>query len=332
MLLSSQTSVEFTPVLALLAEEALKAPLFSVAGKEFLPPSGDKRDYLSIAPYWHPAEPGKPWVRRDGIRNADIDRYDRKTLENMTGNSIVLILAFAASGEGKYRERARELLRHFFLDPETRMNPHLQYGQFIPGICEGRGIGIIETVKLLFLADALELLPPHEDDALLRQWFADYLDWLLKSPHGRDECGEHNNHGTWYDAQCAGFALFVGRKEVARERLASCEARIAPQVTPEGRQPHEEARTLSLFYSTFNLLGFLAARNMARNLGETFDAGRPEKACGYLSPYWEKPETWPHTQLTPFDPQKMTTLRTLRALQGEAPGYSLYSYAVDRNI
>jgi Alginate lyase len=43
---------------------------------------------------------------------------------------------------------AAELLRVFFVDPKTRMNPSLQYAQAIPGVSPGRGYGIIDTLQL----------------------------------------------------------------------------------------------------------------------------------------------------------------------------------------
>ena len=44
---------------------------FSVTDKTNEPPSGDKHDYLSMAPYWWPDENSKdglPYIRKDGLR------------------------------------------------------------------------------------------------------------------------------------------------------------------------------------------------------------------------------------------------------------------------
>ena len=73
---------------------------------------------------------------------------------------------------------------------------------------------------------------------------------------GQMERDRLNNHGTWYDAQIAAYALFTGRDKVARRVLQeAAEKRIARQIEPDGRQPHELARTKSFSYSVMNLRG-----------------------------------------------------------------------------
>ena len=62
------------------AEKALRGGAFSVTTKSATPPSGDKHDYISQAPYFW-ADPGKkdglPYIRRDGERNPEIKKVSR---------------------------------------------------------------------------------------------------------------------------------------------------------------------------------------------------------------------------------------------------------------
>src|SRR4051794_34458609 len=49
------------------ADDVMLTPVLTVVEKSQSPPSGDKHDYLSIAPYWwpDPSRPdGKPYIRK----------------------------------------------------------------------------------------------------------------------------------------------------------------------------------------------------------------------------------------------------------------------------
>src|SRR5918995_969092 len=144
------------------AAKALRMKPVSVMDKGVTPPSGDKHDYMSQAPYWwpDPSKPnGLPYIRRDGERNPEINRItDHGNFDRLMDAVSALGLAFYFTGRPEYAEHAARLLRVWFVDPATRMNPHLKYGQGIPGINEGRGIGIIETRALPELIDGLALL------------------------------------------------------------------------------------------------------------------------------------------------------------------------------
>jgi len=298
------------------ADALLAEGPWSVVHKTRLPAGADPHDYRSLGPYWwpDPQRPGGlPWVRRDGERNpeAATGAWDADRHRRMRGAVSTLALAWFLTGHEPYAERAARVLRAWYLDPATRMNPHLRYGQAIPGITEGRGIGIIETARLPELLDRAALLEGspawrEEDRRGLRGWMAAYLDWLLASPEGRDEDRTTNNHGTWYDVQVAALALRAGRPEVARERLdATTRRRIAAQVEPDGRQPRELGRTRSLSYSLMNLEGFLQAAALGDRAGvdlwryETADGRSLLRALDFLLPYADPAARWPHPQITP---------------------------------
>jgi hypothetical protein len=305
------------------ARQAFGAGPFSVVAKAAMPPSGDKHDYMSQAPYWwpNPATPdGLPYVRRDGERNPEIRKIpDHDELGRLVAATETLALASCLLDDEASAARAALLLRAWFLDPATRMNPHLEYAQAIPGLNQGRGIGIIETRGLVALVDAVGLLEGSKawtlaDRDALVAWFREYLRWLRESGHGRDEAAATNNHGTYYDAQVASFALFTGQPELAAQVLGESRGkRIAAQIEPDGRQPRELGRTRSWSYSVMNLGGMFALAALGERAGvdlwtyETPDGRSLRKALDWLLPFAEgKP--WPHPQITPWSPADLAPL------------------------
>ncbi len=306
------------------ADAALVGGPFSVIDKQRIPPSGDKHDYVSMGPYWWPdttKADGLPYIRRDGERNPEISRdYDAPRFGALTGAVITLSLAYYFTDRERYAERAALLLRAWFLEPATRMNPHLRYGQRIPGITEGRAAGIIETRRLVEVVDAvgaLERSPSWTDaDARgMREWMSAYLGWLRSSDIGKEEQRARNNHGTWYDAQVAALALFTGDTALARCTLEASEPRrIGSQITADGRQPYELVRTRSLSYSAMNLEGLGRLAELARHVGvdlwsyESPAGGSIRKALDYLAPHADPALEWPGRQITPAEPDFLVLL------------------------
>jgi len=318
------------------ADAALEAGPFSVMQKEHLPPSGDKHDYMSVGPYWWPdpdAPDGKPYIRRDGRVNPERYEYDSAPLKAMCEAVETLALAYHLTDRQPYAEHAARLLRTWFLDPDTRMNPHLRFGQAIPGRCTGRGIGIIDTTRLVRLVDAVGMLDgsPAWTDADrrgLEKWFAAYLDWMLQSDYGRAEARTRNNHGTWYDVQVASFALFTGRRELARKVLQEAAARrIASQIEPDGRQPLELARTRSFDYSVMNLQGMFALAILGRCVDvdlwhfRTSDGRSIRQALDWLIPFAVGEKKWTHQQIHPLQPEKLFPLLRMAAIAYGEPRY-----------
>lgn len=300
------------------AGKAMNEGPFSVMEKLRVPPSGDKHDYLSMGPYWWPDSSktgGLPYIRRDGevnpeTRGANVDT-DKKS--KMLNNVEILTWAYYFSGDDKYAQKAIALLETWFVNPETRMNPNLQYAQGIPGICDGRGIGIIDFSRIDKVISPLQILEAHgklssESRQRIHEWFDDYLNWLTTSEYGIDEGNTLNNHATWYDVQVAGISLFLGKTEIAKECLEGVKTkRIATQIEPDGSQPKEIARTKSLSYSSMNLRGFTHLANMGQTIGidlwnyQTADGRGIRKALDFLLPYISGEKRWEHQQITEID-------------------------------
>ena len=318
------------------AKTALAISPMSVMDKAITPPSGDKHDYVSQAPYWwpDPSKPdGKPYIRKDGERNPEISKItDRDNLGRLGDAVATLSLAYAYTGREEYATHAARLVRAWFLDPATRMNPHLQFGQYIPGINQGRGIGIIETRNLPELLDGVMLLSgspawTKADEDGLQAWMRAYLTWLVESPHGREESQNGNNHETWYDVQVAGLALYTGQVDVARRTLEGARARIATQIESDGRQPRELERTRSWHYSEFNLAAFMDLATLGRHVGvdlwnyRTTDGRGIRQAVDFLVPYAAGERKWAFDQITPFSASTVHTILRRGAVAWKEPKY-----------
>ena len=298
------------------AREKLKEKVYSVMDKEQVPPSGDKHDYMSQGPYWwpDPDQPdGLPYIRKDGERNPEIKKItDHDHMYAMIDAVRVLSLAYFYLEKERYARKAAKFLRTWFLNEKTAMNPNLEFGQGIPGRTKGRGIGIIETRKFCYLIDAIGLIEDSEswtpfDQIKMKEWIGDYLEWLLNSEHGKDEAVHGNNHTTWYFVQTIAMALFVDKPKNAEDLIdRGYELIIENQITPDGKQPEELARTRAWDYSAMNL-------NAIYNYGiyaERFETNiwkvdKIRLALEYLIPYINNIEEWPYQQITSYNKSRI---------------------------
>ena len=298
------------------AERFLKMNPVSVMDKQFTPVSGNKHDYMSQAPYfWYDSTKpnGVPYMRKDGVRNPEIYKItDRTYLGNLENATRILSLAWYITGEKKYADKSAGLLRTWFLNESTKMNPHLEYGQAIPGVNTGRGIGLIETVALISIADAASLLQgsgswTEADHLSLQKWYSQFLNWMLTSKNGKDEHAAKNNHGTWYYAQVIDFALFTGDTNKAKQLVEESKKRLDSQLTKEGKQPLELERTNGLGYSTMNLRGWFTVATLAKKTGtDLWNYKTPQNisiraAFDWLLPYALGEKKWDYQQISKYN-------------------------------
>lgn len=301
-----------------MANQFLKKKIFSVVDKKKPAPSGDMHDYISSAPYWwpDPLNPSGPYIRRDGEKNKDVLTPDKVNLSTMTKSVVFLSLAYFFTEKEEYAIKAVDNLRIWFLNPATRMNPNLNFGQTITGHNggKGRGAGLIDTYQFVTLIDALELLNQstaftHTDQDQMKAWFDSYLTWMLTSPIGEQEYQTKNNHGTAFDVQATRIALYVGRNDVASKFIDEFTSRrIFKQITPEGKQPEELVRTKALHYSMFNLTHMIdmcmIARTMQRDLfhHQSADGRSITAAFRFLTQFVGKPQSsFPYQQIAEWD-------------------------------
>ncbi|MCZ8514194.1 alginate lyase family protein [Paenibacillus filicis] len=235
--------------------------------KSAVPPSGDKHDYMSMGPYWwpDPSKPdGKPYIQKDGQTNPEraTDKFDATRFGKMASTVQSLALAYYFTGQEPYAVHAGKLLRTWFLNPGTRKNPNMNFGQSVPGRYDGRKEGVLDSRLILFTSDAAALLKgssgwtKHDADGY-RKWLSDYVKWLKTNPLALQEKNASNNHGTWYDAIICALMLHSGNAVEASAYLReTVPARLSKQLGADGSQPEEMKRTRSFHYPVFNLEAF----------------------------------------------------------------------------
>ena len=329
------------------ADELLNIKPVSVIDKAFTPVSGDKHDYMSQAPYfWYDSSKpnGLPYMRRDGVRNPEINKItDHKNLGELDNACRTLALAWYCTGEEKYAVKAGALLRHWFLNDATKMNPNLNFAQAIPGINNGRGIGIIETIALTGIADAAGLLKgsasfTDADFKSLQQWYAQYLNWMLTSKNGNEEHAAKNNHGTWYYAQAIDFALFTGNAAKAKELVEESKKRMDSQIDKEGKMQLELDRTNGLGYSTFNLQAWFRVATLAKHAGINLWQYENQQHAGirtsfeWVLPYALGQKQWTYQQISEYKKNNIYSLLLQAAIAYNDTKYAGMAKQLDKEV
>jgi hypothetical protein len=305
------------------ADSYLTKKATSVMEKKQIPPSGNKHDFLSLAPYRWPdlTKPNHmPYVYRDGQINPEVYTIpDGGNMDEMIKRVKTLSIAYYFTDNISYASKASELLRIWFLNNNTRMNPNLQYTEVILGRNNGSHSGIIAGNNFPDIIDSIALISGSsawtaQDQQGIESWFDKYLEWLLNSDAGKEERNRLNNHGTWYNVQASSIAFFLNKTEITRDIVKHSINQLAAKIRPDGSQPFELQRRTSLNYHIINLLGLFNQAKIADRIGidiwdyKTAEGSGLQNALDYLLPYALKKEIWPYKQIKPIDTSRLTDL------------------------
>jgi hypothetical protein len=269
--------------------------------------AGGLHDFFSQADYAWPNttnKTGLPYVPRDGESNPDTFSHHRMAMRDMKDAVAALAAAHALTGDDKYVTKAAGLLRVFFLDAKTRMNPNLQYAQAVLGAATGNAYGVIDTLHLVELPMAVRFLEqskafPPEVDKGLKQWFADYSEWITTSKNGVREMNNANNHSIACFVQLASFAKFTGDEkllEMCRRRFK--ETLFPNQMTNNGSFPRELARTKPYGYSIFQADNLAMLCVLLSTTNDDFwkftlpDGRAPRNSVDFIYPYLADKNQW----------------------------------------
>ncbi|MEM1358585.1 MAG: alginate lyase family protein [Bacteroidota bacterium] len=266
--------------------------------------TGGPRDFYSEGDYWwpDPDNPDGPYIRRDGETNPDNFVAHRRAMVALAKAVAALTAAYVATEDERYADKALEYLKVWFVDPQTSMTPHLLYAQAIKGRVTGRGIGIIDTIHLIEVAKAIQVLRnkgylKDHDFTPIRKWFEEYLTWLTTHPYGIDERDHGNNHSTWWAAQVAAFADLTQRPEemeLARKRF---KALLSAQMNDAGGFVDELTRTKPYIYMLFILEGYSVLAEYATTPKEDLwnyegKHGSLRKAWHFMLPFIKDKTAW----------------------------------------
>ncbi len=290
------------------AEKALSMGRLSVVDKSLTPPSQDKHDYMSLGPYFWPnpkTKDGYPYIRRDGKvnPNALIDS-DSPRLVRLANALETLALAYYYTNNTKYAQRAVEMIQIWFINDTTKMNPHLKYAQGIPGTVPGRALGILDGRHFVRILDSITLIEnsnllSSKDLEVIKQWVKDYQNWLLNGEYAYDESHRPNNHGTFYDYQVVGYALYLEQPKKAKELLTNAQyIRLGSHIGSKGQNFHELERTRPLHYSLFDLEAMIGLALYSDHYDDvnfwtfTINQTSLKKAIDYVVKYKNNRDMW----------------------------------------
>jgi hypothetical protein len=268
--------------------------------------AGGKHDFFSEGDYWwpDPKDPNGPYIQRDGMSNPDNFVEHRHAMIRLSEIVATMASAYVLTGDDKYVRRSVKHLKAWFVDPETKMNPNLLYGQAIKGKATGRSTGVIDTIHLVEVSRGALIMSrssafPAKDFEEVKGWFREYLKWLTTHPYGTEERAAKNNHGVCWAMQAAAFAQLVGDQEqLAAIRQQFKTAFVEKQMEKDGSFPAELRRTKPYGYSLFVIDAMAGIAQIASTPSddlwnyESPDGRGMKKAMEFIFPFIRDKSKW----------------------------------------
>jgi len=289
-----------------LAKQAMIEKPVTVTNETSPRSAGGKHDFYSEGDYWweNPVSPDSPYIQRDGMSNPNNFVAHRKAMIRFSQLVGTLTSAYLIEKKKEYAEQAFKHYEAWFLNEETLMNPTLLYAQAIKGRVTGRGIGIIDMIQMIEVAQSLRVIEkalPNKKEEIkgVKSWFEKYLSWVTTHQYGIDERNAKNNHGTCWVMQVAAFAKLTGNQAL----LDTCANRFKTIILPnqmdqKGSFPLELARTKPFGYSLFNLDAMATICHLLadKNLWNfSLPDGRTMKnGVSFIYPFIEDKNKWPY--------------------------------------
>jgi hypothetical protein len=291
------------------AEWALQQEPVTVTAASSPRSAGGKHDFFSEGDYWwpNPVSADSPYIQRDGMTNPANFTAHRLAMIRFSKIVGALASAYQLTGDKKYVIHALRHCKAWFVDKETLMNPSLLFAQAITGRFTGRGIGVIDTIQLMEVAQALLIMEnaadmDHAALAGIKDWFSQYLQWLTTHKYGKDEMNAENNHGTCWVMQVASFAKLTRNRELMQFCTDRYKNVLLPnQMAADGGLTRELKRTKPYGYSIFNLDAFtmicqiLSTKENDLWNYTTADGRSIKKGIDFLYPYIADKNKWPYT-------------------------------------
>lgn len=292
------------------AEWALRQAPITVTAASSPRSAGGKHDFFSEGDYWwpDPKSADSPYIQKDGMTNPDNFVAHRHAVIRFSRIVGALASAYLLTSKDQYVQAALSHCKAWFIDTATLMNPNLLYSQAIKGRFTGRGIGVIDGIQLMEVAQGLAAMKEAKNmnKNILegsKKWFGQFLQWLTTHKYGIDEMNTVNNHATCWVMQVACFAKFTGNQQLMNFCGDRFKNILLPnQMAANGSFPKEIKRTKPYGYSIFNLD---AMATICQTLStkeddlwnyHTEDGRSVKKGIEFLYPFIKDKKKWPYKE------------------------------------